>query len=454
MRLNFWDARIKKPLNLRNNIIQIILFFLIAWDCDIAWLLYRYLLAKTAVQIPPIPNKIIKEREKMVNGNIRYTPIVPYEDYASLKKYIGSNMGRKYDHAILNRFSFTQDGTGSEVEISEKGGLTITDKGKTELTIVGAMSANDDDYDDAIATLVYKDADGDEHTATCIINTTDSTTETAFNDLATGLVPVTDYYEPVSLSLSVPVKSGHTFGMGTTGVLTYGVIREGETSAVDEDMLGVGTVYARYSNDDASYQGEVMYVSYINNLGEIEYGYFHTDKTDATTEVKLYKGILDSTGFTNSDWNIPNIITHVTPTTIPVRNFWRLRTLDISVTPGSGHYFVICNSDMSEIYNVVEEGNYESYHSRYTVPTDCESWVTHIAISQSVITSVVSYVTIYYTPLGETHEHKVILSVANNAISQFDPVIPIKPGTEVKFTIIGNLAKVTIDIHILEATNK
>lgn len=390
----------------------------------------------------------------MVNGQIQYNPVKTYEDYESLKKFVRSSLGLKYDHSILNRFSFSQDGTGSEVEIGEKAGLTITDKTNTELTIVGAMSANDNDYDGCIVTLVYKTKFGTEKTATCIINVTDSTTETAFNDLATGLIPVTDFYECVSLSSSVEIKTGHSFGMGTTGELTYGVIQAEETEAVDEDLLGVGTIYGYYSNDAESYRDQLCYISYISNLGELKFGYVMTDDTDASTKIKVYQATLNSSGFLQDDWNIPNIITHVTPTEIPVRDFWRLRTLDIPVTPASGHNFQIGNSDGSVIYNCVEEDNYESYHSRYVCPENCDSWIAHILISNSIATTLPCYVTVYYTPNGETHEHKIILSVANNNIISIDPILQLKPGSEIKFTLLGNLGKNTFDIHILEATLK
>lgn len=390
----------------------------------------------------------------MVNGQISYSPIPQYEDYESLKKYIRSNLGQKYDHTILNRFSFTQSGTGSEVEISEKGGLTITDMPSTELTIVGAMSANDDEYDGAIATLKYYNKGGTEHTATCVINTTDSTTEVDFLDIETGLVAVVDYAVPISLTLSVEVKTGHTFGMGTTGSLTYGVIQAGATEAVDEDLIGIGQIYGYYSNDDASYRDIIQYISYTNFWGEIKYAYVHTDDTDATTKVKMLQGTLNSTGFSQSDWNIPNIKAHVTPTTNSVKDFWRLRTLDIEVTPESGHNFQLGNSDGSVIYNCVEEGNYESYHSRYVCPSDCDAWIARIMLSTSVITNVVTNVGMYYTPLGEDHQHYIDLAVGNNSNMIVDPIVPLKPGSEVKFTIVGNLSKNIIDIHILEAINK
>lgn len=387
----------------------------------------------------------------MVNGQIRQLPYTSYEDYASLKKYIGGAIGRKYKNMYLHRFSFNQAGTGSEVEFEEKGGLTIADIGKTELTIVGAMSANDNDYDGAIATLVYKDADGDEHTATCTINTTDSTTEVAFVDATTGLVSVIDFYSPISLSLSVAVKAGHTFGMGTTGALTYGVIQAEATDAVEDDMVGVGSVFSRYSDDDASYRETKQYISYVTPWGEVKYAYSSQDHTDATTEVKLYEVSIDTSNFSASDYYIENLIAHGTGTDVPVRDFYRRRYFNTEVTPGSGHNVVICNSDMSAIYAVIEEGNYESYHSRFMAPVGSDTWLAHITASQSVIVNVVCNVTIYYTPKGETHEHKVILPIANNSLSQVDPIIPLEPGTEIKFTMLGNLSSLTLDIHILEA---
>jgi hypothetical protein len=392
----------------------------------------------------------------MVNGQIRQLQYTTYEDYASLKKYIGSALGRKYDHMFLHRFSFNQAGTGSEVEFEEKGGLTIADIGKTELTVVGAMSANDDDYDGAIATLVYYSNDGVQHTATCTINTTDSTTEVDFLDVETGLVAVVDYYCPVSLSLSMSVKAGHTFGMGATGALTYGVIQAEESEAVDDDLIGVGQVYTRYSHDASDYYEAKQYYSYITPWGEVKYAYSQQDDTDSTTEVKLYEVEIDTGGFTSGDWSLENLLAHGTAKSpvVSVKDFWRRQYITTEVTPGSGHNMVICNSDMSAIYGVVEESNYESYHSRFVAPVGSETWLGRITASQSVIVNVVCNVTMYYTPLGEEHQHSIILPIANNSISQIDPIIPIEPGTEVKFTILGNLSSLTLDIHFLEAALK
>jgi len=384
----------------------------------------------------------------MGNGQIRQLPYTSYESYASLKKYIGSSLDRKYRNMYLHRFTYNMNGTASEVEFEEAGGVTIADIAKTPITMVGAMSANDNDYDGAIATLVYKSNDGIEHTATCVINTTDSTTEVAFK---VGSTSVIDFYTPISLVLSVAVKAGHTFGCGATGALTNGVIQATKTIADEEDLVGVGSVYSRYSTNNASYIETIQYYSYVTAWGEVKFAYSEQDSTDATTEVKLYEVTIDTSGFTSSDYYIENFIKHGVGSNIPVRDFYRRQYMNTEVTPSSGHNLVICNADMSAIYGIVEEGNYESYHSRFMAPIGSDTWIAHITAAQSIITHVVCNISIYYTPRGETHQHKVILPIANNTISQIDPIIPIEPGSDVKFTILGNLSNMTLDVHILEA---
>ena len=251
-------------------------------------------------------------------GNLSIGRAPNYENYASLKKYIRSLVGVNWKEPQLHRFVFAQTGTGSYVEISEKGGLTIT------------------------------------------------------------------------------------------------------------DIAAEGAVYAWEEADVAADRGKVITLEYYDADGDMHTGYAILDNTDTTTKVQFKTESGGSTA---------------------VSDYYRIRTADFE--NDAGKYIAIGNSGGSTVYGVIEEGNHQSIHSRYTVPKGYDAWLGFMFLASAVATRTISKMRMTFTPYNHSDEHHIEIAFSDNAFPR-EPCLRLQEKTEIKFEVLGNNALHTFDLHIIE----
>lgn len=348
-----------------------------------------------------------------------------FESLSSLKKHYRESK-RTIEETRVGKIIAT-GGAGASIEIEESATITISQIGKTEITLVGAMSANDNYYDGAIVTAVYVNASGTQATATCTINTDDSTTEVAF---LVGATPVTDCYQILSLVSSKATQAAETFGCGSTGALTLGVISAESTTATAANLHGVGDIYVRGMDDSASMQSKVYNLDYITPWGTLKHA-TATTAANATTEVRFFEATYSNNTYT--------------ATTTYVGDFYRIRRFWTASTPASGKYVILTDGDCanvdgsgSDVYGAIEEGFYYSVNSRYM--TRNETYVEDYLVSvfaEYPVSAESCTLTVTFTPYGQTQT-----SMAFTLLGQYPftwtPIIRLEPATEVTFIAVDD----------------
>jgi hypothetical protein len=145
---------------------------------------------------------------------------VPYEDLASLKRYLRS----QYNTVVTHKYHQLHLTTAAYHEVIEDGAATIafTAAAATLVAWQEGDVANDQGH---VCTLVYWTTAGAEKTATCTLSNP-STAEVAF-------VPATaDYYRTKKFTWAgdhVPGNKYIAYGLTGKGTL-HGLIEEGQTS--------------------------------------------------------------------------------------------------------------------------------------------------------------------------------------------------------------------------------
>lgn len=338
------------------------------------------------------------------------------------------------------RISINQLSTGSFVEIQETTGVTISLIGKTELTLVGAGSADDNYYDDETVTITYKSNDGITHNATMTFNTT-TTTEVAFTKFGTssdgskyvdGVTAVTDFYCLLTMVTSKVTQAGETIGLGSTGVLTYGVIQAAATAAVAADIHGIGDVFVRGLDDTASLQAKPHVLVYFTPWGEQKTA-GATTGADATVETRF----LGADGSTL------------------VADFYRILTWTTDTVPAATKNAVICDADANpnggggDVYGMIEEGIKESLHSRFFAAPNRITYIGGIETDFPEVATSGIKIQIGYTPKG--HPHAVIEE--HTILGQHDDPLRLQcePDTDMTFKVadVTNAATGNFLINIL-----
>jgi len=365
-----------------------------------------------------------------------------------------------YKNVKAVRFGYSQLTTGTAVEIEQKTGTAIARIGKTELTLVGAFSADDNYYDGSYVFITYKSNDGITHSAYMATNTT-STTEVAFteydvdgNDIAAVtdfyLTLTIDIYDDITKGTPLPTQAAETFGMGSTGALTFGVVAAEASSAVAAGRLGVGAVYGRYHTNHNDYDGAVQYMEYVTPWGEVKWAKCTTDTTDSTTEVSFFEGT-SVTGYGV-----------VTAGTVVVADFYRRRTIYTSFDPNAGHTWLLCDSNCAnvdgsggDVYGMIEEGYFYSIHSEYHCPLQHYAILHFLEMMGPGSATNSAIVTITFTVRGSLQATTLNFTIA--AASQVPHLeIVLEPGTDCTFTIIDTANAFTADVYIkiVEAEDK
>jgi hypothetical protein len=366
-----------------------------------------------------------------------------YSDLITLKEKVRT---KNQVNEIMSNYLMATGGAGATIVVEEATGTAITNIGKTELTMVGAGSANDNGFDGLTCTMVYKDSDGVSHTAVVTVDTADSTDEEVFAPV------VTDFYEMVSLTMSGAVPAGKTYGVGTTGVLTYGTISATETVATPVQLFGVGSIYGRYSADDASHNAEtdVAILDYTTPWGTRVEGATMSTAADSTTEIRFIKA--DGVSYVN--------------------DFYRVSDLDLRITPHATATYLLTDAATSnvdgsgsDIWGMVEEGNLTNMTSRYFAPVLSATGRTMVSflakIKASYQTGIVvnqtCSVVVSFTPLGEAATTMTLILHSNGGPVPWEDPIPLEPATDLSVAVVddgndgGNASVSTI---IIEGTDR
>jgi hypothetical protein len=382
-----------------------------------------------------------------VYGIVNVAEAPYFEDEKSLKEWIRKQP--KYEkEPKLFRTIAEQAATGSVVEIEELAGQTVAQIGKTELAVYLAGDADNASTNGKVYTLTYIDQDGVEHEAKATGTATLNGTPVAFKDSATGLVAVIDFYAAVSLTASAADANVIIYCSTAAIAAIYATISKTTTAATAAHLLGVGTVYGRSETDHADADSAELTMEYVTPWGEIKFAHCTLDTNGGSgtdTEVIFYEATLSAPDPEDG------IITW-TPTTTQVVDFYRQRTITTDVVgTTNSHSLWVCNADGSAIYGVIEEGFANSVHTRYMAPTEKHCWLTEICYNNTVATNIVTQLHITYTPFGSAIARTCHISLPNNAAGKLLLMLKLAPLSEVTFSIIGNLAEPTFDIHIIEA---
>jgi len=367
----------------------------------------------------------------MVQGAFKVSePMSTFNDVESLRKYLNSQVKLKRFAAGSPKHIARigqQLSTDADIEfVSDNGGaIAISQKGMTELTLVGAFAEDNGDNNDFVATLVYVDNTGAEHTATCTVTEDHNDTEVAFVDATTGTA-VTDYYATVSLTSNQAVNTGDTFSWGATGALGLpngGALGAGLTTATEANMGGVGNVYIRSAANHADGQDKTIYLVYITPWGEIKYATGTTDDSDATVEERLF----DDTSSAS------------------VKDFHRLIAMYSESTPsGDSGEFYLCddalanvNGSGNDVFGIIDEDAECSVSTRIYAPLGFRTFVGDMCISVPLATPGDSYIcTLHCTPKGMNAELSYECVVGPNYVNRFIG-IELEPGTDAYISLIA-----------------
>jgi len=270
-----------------------------------------------------------------------------------MKKNVRKAGAKGLDHIF--HWSQTSPTSATAVEFEQNGGLAISDKVKTALTIVLACDTNDNAYDGHSVTGHYITNAGVKKDFTALYDTGATTTEVA---IAADFYcwNLEDYTAATVLVSSIAVQAGDNVYIGTTGMvadaeLRLATIAAAATYPVITTLFGAGDVYGLEETNTAGDVGKVVTLGYWTPWGHKKEGNF-TLAVNTTTIVR----ITDST------------------TGYPVLDFYRRYSIE---TTGAVGKYVAIGYDADKrvgtvaidvFYGIIEEGNYESVHSRRFVP--------------------------------------------------------------------------------------
>jgi len=354
-----------------------------------------------------------------------------YEDFLSMKKNLKHYGGNKVKEIIFDRNQTTPT-SATAVDLEEKGGLTITDKGKTELAIFLAMDTNDNAYDGAYVTGHYFDSDGAKHDFVGYVNTTDSTTEVAL-PIDFYCWNLEDYTAETVLVFSMEVQSGENLYIGTTGMLADAELRlatiAGEaTYPVITTLFGVGDVYGLEETDTAGDVGKVITLKYWTPWGKLKEAKF-TLAANTTTIVRLTD---TTTGLVTVD-------------------FYRRYSMKTTATVGK---YVAIGFDADKragtvaidvFYGVIEEGYWMSMHSKLFVPGVAygKLFLGKVRINGSV-DGKLGILEITYQPKDSAASITTRLITLGSGFAEKEFAFELEPLTEVSFKCADDAATPTI----------
>jgi hypothetical protein len=354
-----------------------------------------------------------------------------YEDFVSMKKNLKHYGGNKVKELIFEHNQTTPK-SATAAEFSEKGGLTISDKASTALTIVLAMDTNDNAYDGAYVTGHYITNAGVKTDFVAYVNTTDSKTEVA---IAADFYcwNLEDYTAKDVLVFSMEVQAGENLYIGTTGMvadaeLRLATIAGGATYPVITTLFGAGDIYGLEETDTAGDVGKVITLKYWTPWGKLKEAKF-TLAADTTTIVRLTD---TTTGLVTVD-------------------FYRRYTMKTTATVGK---YVAIGFDADKragtvaidvFYGVIEEGYWASKHSRLMVPSDTygKLYLGKIKINGSVDAKQGIMEVTYQPKDAATYITSRVIAVGSGVVEK-DYAFELEPLSEVTYKVADDAATPTI----------
>jgi hypothetical protein len=351
-----------------------------------------------------------------------------FESYETLHKHLRHVYG---DKAVERLFKYQQLSTNAAVEVSEKGTLTLSDAGKTALTLVLACDTNDNAYDTKTVTVHYYTNAGVAKTVVATYDPTATTTEVAVcSDFYCWNLD--DYTAATVIVSSVAVQAGDNVYIGTTGMVAgaekrYATIAAAATYPVVTTLFGVGNVFCAEEANTAGDVGKVITLEYVNPWGKIR---------TATATLAADTTTISRFGLTLG----------------MVMDFYRVRAMTTTAALGK---YVIAAIDADKVvgtvaldtnYAVIEEANYLSVHSRYMCPAAAyrSGYLGEIEVSAPSVTDTYT-LTVIFTPYGKATSSTVVYDVFGSG--KMDLPFKLEPLSEVTLKVNdGNVAHVNCNV--------
>lgn len=329
--------------------------------------------------------------------------------------------------------------TGSQVAIEESTDVTISRPGKTELTILGAMSADEADYDGDSCTFQYWSNDGVKHTAIYICGGT-STDEVACVDTTTG-VAVTDFYDvvPDTAVFTQAVKGGQTLKIGVTGMGTPNITIEASDTTPDADNIhGVGDIYVRGHSDVVTLQSKATRIIFFTPWGE-QFKAIASTVANATTEVRYL--------IATDAW---------VSTGIYVGKAYRIIKFVTDTVPAGGVYMLLTDTacgavdgTSGDVFGMIEEAIKEMLTTYFFAAPNRITYLTGLFLDVPDVAANSIKFDINYTPFG--HEHAVIEEhlVSGEQMHEHKLALRIEPDTDVYISLadIANASTPTVQVE-------
>lgn len=368
-----------------------------------------------------------------MNGYMHEISGQAFEDYETLHKHLRHING---DKAVERLFRYQQLTTNTAVEVSEKGGLTISDAGKTAITLVAASDTNDNAYDTKTITIHYYTNAGVAKTAVATYDPDNTTTEVAFVPAVTDFYcwNLDDYTAATCIVSSVAVQAGDNVYIGTTGMVAgaekrYATIVAAATSAAAATMFGVGNLFGAEEANTAGDVGKVITLEYCNPWGKIRTATITLAAN--TTTIQRFALTVGS-----------------------VMDFYRVRKM---TTTGAAGKYVVAGIDADKVvgtvaldtyYAVIEEANYQSVHSRYMCPATTEKvgYLGEIMASFPSVADIIT-ITVIFTPYGKTLSSTITRDIFG--AGKVDLPFKLEPLSEVTLKVNdGNVAHANANVQL------
>jgi len=348
-----------------------------------------------------------------------------YEDYVSMHKHLRHTSGDKViEHQFHHNKASPASATGVEMENAGTTAHVSTYIGKVGLTIVVAASADAAGMREKLITLVYKNTSLVTVTAAATLGA-NSTTETAFTPA------IADFYYPISATTNATIGAGQTIKIGITGLAApYVTFTEGQATATDANMIGVGTVYGWEDGNqaDTGYIADLVYYDLL--------GYPHeaiwTFPADSSAATKFY----DKTSG------------------LSVKDFYRIKEFECDHV--ALDELRVGNLAKDAWYGTIDIGNYEMVSPHYFVPAEAVAkfYIGDIKIRNSTATRVAT-IDIFCQPKGCLVQERVRRMFAQtngevllNLCFQLEPLSEIS----VKLSDDTNACNCDIDMQCIEVS--
>lgn len=327
----------------------------------------------------------------------------------------------------IQQIEIQQLSTGSLVPVEEITGSAASLIGKTELTLVMAVSVDDAAYyGGETVTITYKSNDGVTHSALATIDPVKTDNEEPFykfglgsDGISYGAVAVTDFYQLLTMVTSKVTQGGETIGCGSTGALTQGVIAAANTIASAANIHGIGDVYVRGIDDTASMQAKDFKLTYFTPWGE-QKDAIATTAADATTEIRF----INAAGVYVGDFYRP--ITFWAETVPAATKNVLLTDAACSNVNGAG----------GDVYGFIEEGIKEMLSSYFFAAPNRITIIHGIHVEVATTNANAIIIQINYTPFG--HDHQVAIQhVYGGGAGHVDVLnLRVEPDTDFYLSLI------------------